>query len=89
MSNSVLAARALLLAGADVNAVTMQLRTPLHVAVKFGSISVVRLLVQWGAEVNSRDGNGKRPRDVAVEMGHVGMLGLLAWEHVDGSGGDI
>ena len=51
----------LLKAGADVNIANNDGQTPLMVAVKRGSISLVALLIHYGADVNVVDNNGMNP----------------------------
>ena len=56
-----LCAMELLKAGADVNIANNDGQTPLMVAVKRGSISLVALLIHYGADVNVVDNNGMNP----------------------------
>ena len=56
------AVKALLAAGAEVNAKTKKGSwTPLHYAAWFGHTEVVKLLLEAGAKVNARDNYGKTP----------------------------
>ncbi|KAK3255287.1 hypothetical protein CYMTET_35523, partial [Cymbomonas tetramitiformis] len=59
------AARALLEAGAGVNAGTG--RRPLHAAAERGTVEMVRELVEKGADVDAEDGEGRTALTVALE----------------------
>jgi hypothetical protein len=50
--------------GADLNAVTREGWTPLHVAYKSGQPAMVSLLIEAGADTLRRDENGRAPKDV-------------------------
>ncbi|KAK3233710.1 hypothetical protein CYMTET_56014 [Cymbomonas tetramitiformis] len=66
------AARALLEAGAGVNAGTGAAAA--HAAGEKGMVEVLRELVEKGAEVDEEDGKGLRPLHTAVEKGMVEVL---------------
>jgi len=60
------ALRALLQAGAKVNAVDSRNRTALHEAARFRWANPqVELLLEWGADVDARDAEGNRPGEGA------------------------
>ncbi|KAK3247941.1 hypothetical protein CYMTET_42571 [Cymbomonas tetramitiformis] len=69
------AARALLEAGAGVNAGTGQ--RPLHAAAKKGMEEMVRELVGKGAEVDAEDGEGRTALTVALAFGQEGAARAL------------
>jgi ankyrin repeat protein len=69
---------ALLLAGADVNAGTIDGTTALMYAIQVRSESIVRVLLHGGADVNARDGDGATALHIAAEKaGHDSMVRLL------------
>jgi ankyrin repeat protein len=70
-------ARALIAAGADVNAVQQDGVTPLHEAAATGQIDLVRLLLVSGADASARDGKGRSASDFAREAGHTALLQAL------------
>ncbi|KAN0141504.1 Ankyrin repeat-containing domain protein [Lactarius tabidus] len=47
--------------GADVNAQRDDLRTPLHLALNVGELSVARILLEHQADVNARNDDGQTP----------------------------
>ncbi|KAK3233708.1 hypothetical protein CYMTET_56012 [Cymbomonas tetramitiformis] len=69
------AARALLEAGAGVNAGTGQ--RPLHAAAEKGMVEMVRELVGKGAEVDAEDGHGRTALTVALEFEQKGAARAL------------
>ena len=71
-------ARALLAAGADVNATQQSGVTPLHEAAHNGRADLVRLLLEHGADRNARDAKGRNAADFAREHGHQDVLGVLS-----------
>jgi ankyrin repeat protein len=73
-------ARALIDAGADVNAATESGWTALHGAVSEGQISMAELLITHGADVNARAEGGLTPLHTAItyeDRGHTAMVKLL------------
>jgi ankyrin repeat protein len=63
--------RALLAAGANVNARDDIGGTALHVAVNFrGDLEVIRMLLDRGADINALDNNGDTPLLLALRHGH-------------------
>ncbi|KAK3264983.1 hypothetical protein CYMTET_26307, partial [Cymbomonas tetramitiformis] len=69
------AARALLEAGAGVNAGTGQ--RPFHAAAEKGMVEMVRVLVGEGAEVDAEDGVGRTALTVALAFGQEGAARAL------------
>jgi ankyrin repeat protein len=73
------AARLLVEAGADVNAVAenpMRVQ-PLHSATAGGSVEVVRLLLEHGADANATQASGHVPLDAARQQGDDELADLL------------
>ncbi|RPB10718.1 ankyrin, partial [Morchella conica CCBAS932] len=69
-------------AGANVNAVDYEGRTPLHLFALSGYISAlyrcsVLTMIHAGADIDAKDMLGKTPLHLAVEKGEVGMIKLL------------
>jgi len=72
-------ARALIAAGADVNARQAQDGvTPLQEAAHTGRLDLVRLLLEAGADPSVRDAKGRSAADFAAEQGHSEIATLLA-----------
>lgn len=63
---SVQRVRALIAAGADVNARNYKGQSALHCAAKAGFTHIVALLLEHGAEVDARDGRGETPLAAAL-----------------------
>jgi ankyrin repeat protein len=76
-SGDVSAVKALLAAGADVNARDTVGGRPLHYAVGFGQKAIVDLLLSKGADVDGRAKDGVTPLYSAVSMGRTDMARLL------------
>ena len=69
---------ALLDAGADLEASTADLRTPLHAAASLGNVAAVTLLIERGANLNTRDESDGTPLHAAVSgPGHEGDPEML------------
>lgn len=64
-------------AGADPAAATMEGRTPLHVAAYEGNLDAVRLLLQHGAHVHAKDRYGRTPLLDAVQMDRHAVISAL------------
>ena len=64
-------ARALLEAGASMDAVDKQGRTPLHWAAVRGHAVVARALLEAGASVDAVDKEGDTPLHLAADLGHA------------------
>jgi ankyrin repeat protein len=73
-------ARVLIDAGADVNAVGPEGKTPLHLAASFGELATVRALISAGADVNALDRLDGTPLHAAAARGHLALVELLV-EH--------
>ncbi len=68
------AVRALLAAGANINAQTLQGFTALHHAASRGHRDVVLVLIEGGADTSLRNGEGKLASDFAVIGGVTDLL---------------
>ena len=60
-----------------VNAVDLQLRTPLHWAATFNQVSVIELLLKNGARLDARDAWGTIPVELAVARGNLEASEIL------------
>ena len=78
LNNSSDAVRALINAGANVNATQHGGYTPLLQAAAAGRKDVVVLLLENGARIDCRCDQGKSPADYARERGHEELAELLA-----------
>jgi ankyrin repeat protein len=65
--------RALVAAGADVNATGAGGWTPLHIAASRGQGELVRFLVGKGASANARAEDGTTPADIAAARGYPAL----------------
>ena len=72
------AVRALLAEGMQVNLRGPRGATPLHIAARFGQISMVDLLLNHGADANARDDRGASPFDKAQSVGLSSITSRLA-----------
>lgn len=70
--------RELVAAGADVNTLEYESRTPLRLAVDQCHLDCVRELLAAGADVNARDKDGNTPLHYAAEVSSGVLLELLA-----------
>lgn len=70
--------RALLAAGAPVNAVQVGGFTPLHGAAQHGDAEMVESLLAAGADPAARTEEGRSPADLARAAGHEGLAARLA-----------
>ncbi len=71
------ALRALLEAGADVNAFSGG-QTALHYAAFCGHAEIAAALIEHGACITRRDHHGHTAADAASQVGHVGLAKTLA-----------
>ena len=70
--------RALIAAGADVNATQHGGWTPLHAAALHGNLPLVRLLLEAGAKSGAKNDTGQTPADLARTKNHKEVIALLA-----------
>jgi len=75
------AARLLLDAGSDVNAVDKNKITPLFMAISNNRIPMARFLIDRGADINAIDWYGRNPLFAAIEMRNVD-LDYVTFEHM-------
>jgi uncharacterized protein len=75
------AARLLLDAGSDVNAVDKNEITPLFMAISNNRIPMARFLIDRGANINATDWYGRTPLFAAIEMRNVD-LDYITFEHI-------
>jgi ankyrin repeat protein len=68
-NGDILIVNALIAAGANVNIVDENGRTPLHEASQQGKELVVKSLIQSGANIDIKDNNGKTPLFLAAQSG--------------------
>lgn len=61
----------------DVNAVSVELWTPMHIAALAGQIDAVKLLYSRGASLNLKSSNGSLPLHLAVRNEHVEVVKFL------------
>ena len=72
-------ARLLLKAGANPNACTHDLRTPLHLAsVDTDLLEVLRVLLEHGADLDAKNKDGKTPLQLSSERGYKEATQLLS-----------
>ncbi|XP_047100896.1 60 kDa lysophospholipase-like [Schistocerca piceifrons] len=81
--------RALLAAGANVEARDEDMWTALHWAAVRGHEDVVRCLVEGGADVETRDSRGNTPMHWAAYRGHAAVVRLLAASSGDPNAMDV
>jgi ankyrin repeat protein len=80
--------RALIAAGADVNANVVIGWKPLQVASADGNLGMVTALIAAGADVNA-DIDGDTPLQVASEQGHLGVVAALTAAGADVNAEDV
>ena len=68
----------LLRAGAAIDHIDNSGMTPLHLAARFGNISLVRILIDEGANIGVKDRQGMSPLDHAREKDCSVILGMLS-----------
>jgi ankyrin repeat protein len=70
--------RALIAAGADVNATYHSGWTALHAAAVHGNLPLVRLLLESGAKAGAKNDAGQTPADLAKTKNHKAVIASLA-----------
>lgn len=75
--NDIIIVKALIDAGADINARNRTGLTPLHVAALTGQKAAVELLIDKGANINAKNENGVTPLQMAALQGHQSIVTLL------------
>ena len=76
-------ARALIEAGADVNAKEDDGWTPLHHCAQKGHLEVVRVLIEKGADVNAKEDDGRTPLHLSASKGHPEVARALIEKGAD------
>ena len=76
-SGNVGALAAMVTAGADINQVEYDGRTPLHLAAAEGHTDVVRYLLDQGAQLHTEDRWGQTPLAEATRWRHAGVVEML------------
>jgi ankyrin repeat protein len=74
----VTAVKALLAAGADVNAKDMDGNTPLHMAAYTNKIEAAKVLLEAGADVNAESSGGRTPLAMARKSRADEIAGLIS-----------
>jgi len=69
--------RALIAAGADVNATQQGGWTPLHAAALHGNVPLVRLLLEAGATAGAKNDTGQTPAALAKSKNHKAVVALF------------
>ena len=69
--------------GANINSLTSQDATPLHIASQLGNPEVEKWLLDHGADVNPRMKDGRTSLYLAVEYGHLEAARLLLEYHAE------
>lgn len=86
MEGDMVAARALIERGADVNTFVRGDGTPLVIAARFGDEALARYLIARGANVNQAAPGDGSPLIMASAYGHLGMAQLLVEAGADVNG---
>lgn len=68
---------ALIDSGANIEARSQRLRTPLYVATSFGSLAAMLSLLQMGAKVDAKDKDGMTALHIACRKGRANATDLL------------
>ena len=76
-------ARALIIAGADVNAASSSGMIPLHIATSQGNAEMVTVLIERGADVNKVYKNGMTPLHIAAGKGYTDIARTLIMNSAD------
>src|SRR5665213_4374296 len=76
-------AKALIDAGADIDARDQNDATPLHDAVRNGWADTVKLLVENEAQVNAKDKDGETPLHLAARGNYTQIAKLLIYKGAD------
>jgi len=80
---SLSSAKALLYRHADVDSRDREMRTPLHLAARVGSVEMVELLLNYGADINAIDLDKNTPLHRAVLYNHKEAAKVLAARGAD------
>jgi hypothetical protein len=74
------AVKALLQHKPDIEAITKQYKTPLHLACYRGNLKIIKSLVEADADINAQDGDGNTPSHILASLGLVSCLvWFLEW----------
>ncbi|XP_077297584.1 uncharacterized protein LOC143919246 [Arctopsyche grandis] len=68
--------------GIDVNDRDVEGKTPLHLAVECGRVSIVGLLVRKGGDISATDQNGNTPLDLATKFNHAKVMDFFKGLHI-------
>jgi uncharacterized protein len=70
------AAKILIQAGADINALGEENNTPLHRAIEMSEFNIARMLIAHGAKQDIKNAEGKRPCDLCWEGEWPSIFGV-------------